>query len=152
MVLGIVSGIILLEIASYLMHRFLFHGPLWIWHGSHHRARKGFFEANDYLSGFFMFVTILALYVERDRLKTSFLAALAMGFSIYGMGYFILHDIYAHGRIWKLNWNVRWFNRLRQAHRVHHQSAEKKGQDPFGFLWVPGTLKKLDSRSKVVNH
>ena len=48
-----------MELAAWLMHRYLMHGPLWILHASHHRPRTGRFEANDLFGVFFAVPSII---------------------------------------------------------------------------------------------
>ena len=41
------ATVIAMEGVAYAAHRWVMHGPGWILHESHHRARTGRFELND---------------------------------------------------------------------------------------------------------
>ncbi len=129
---GFVLGFVGLEVASILVHKFLFHGPLWRIHRTHHRKLgSGPFELNDLFSLFFAAVGIVLLYagVRGDDL----LLGIGAGISAYGTGYFVVHDLTTHRRFLSLRPRVptRFFVR---RHRRHHQRADKEGQGPWGLF------------------
>jgi hypothetical protein len=53
---------LVMEMLSYIMHRWLFHGVLWQIHSSHHKPRKGLWEANDIFSLTFATISILLIF------------------------------------------------------------------------------------------
>ena len=127
-------GFGLMEFFSYLVHRYLFHGPFWFIHRSHHFPRKGLIEAND---GFSLFFTLLAaggITVGVRQGLRSPLLGIATGVTLYGLLYFLFHDMMTHRRFKAFEPSTRWLSSIRQSHRKHHQSVSKKGQEPFGFL------------------
>jgi beta-carotene 3-hydroxylase len=124
-----------MEATAYLAHRFLFHGPLWFLHRSHHEPKKGWFEWNDIFGFFFAPVAVIlmsSLIVPEWR---SAAYPMGLGMTLYGCVYFFIHDIYTHRRFLTLNFKSRWFRDMRAAHRYHHADVSKKGQEPFGFLY-----------------
>ncbi len=128
---GTALGFIGTELASYVLHRYLFHGWLWKIHRSHHLPRKGLLEWNDVFSlGF----AALAILLMVNRPQIDFVFGIGAGISIYGTIYFVLHDLYTHGRGLRFETRNSWFNQVRQAHRKHHQSSTQLGQEPFGLL------------------
>ena len=66
--IGIVLATLLaMECISWAMHKFLFHGPLWFIHKSHHQERGGFFEWNDVFSLLFGAAALLLMITDREQ-------------------------------------------------------------------------------------
>ena len=131
------AGFIGLEVASYVLHRYLFHGPLWKIHQSHHRAGPGRFEWNDLFSVAFAALAMGLLWLGRADPGRSVAFPLGVGIALYGVLYFILHDLYTHRRFLPFKTQSRAAQTIRRAHQRHHQSAEKDGQEPYGLFLFP---------------
>ncbi len=147
-----------LEIFSYVVHRWLFHGILWRIHETHHAARKGKFELNDIFSLIFGAISVLLLVFAEKPLINSFAFPIGLGIAIYGVFYFIAHDLFTHRRFIKFGSDNKILLTIRKAHQRHHQTAEKQGIEPFGlFLFNFGkfrrkiSLPKRFSREKTEN-
>jgi beta-carotene 3-hydroxylase len=78
---------------------------------------------------FSLFFTALAITAGWQQEK-----GLALGMTLYGVLYFLLHDLMVHGRWGAFKPRGRWLFSLRKAHWRHHQSVTRCGQEPFGFL------------------
>jgi beta-carotene 3-hydroxylase len=63
---------------------------------------------------------------------------IAAGIFIYGMTYFLVHDVFIHQRF-KLfrNANFKYAKGIRRAHKIHHKNIDKNNGECFGMLWVP---------------
>jgi hypothetical protein len=84
--IGIVLATLLaMESISWAMHKFLFHGPLWFIHKSHHQERSGFFEWNDVFSLLFGTTALLLLVIDREQMGMLFW--MCTGISLYGIIY-----------------------------------------------------------------
>lgn len=129
-----ISGFAGLEIFSYAAHRWLFHGVLWRVHQTHHTARKGFFELNDLFSAIFAAVSILLIIFSERPLLDSVLFPLGLGIAIYGAVYFVAHDAFTHRRFLPFASRSKLLLTVRAAHQRHHQSAKKRGIEPFGLF------------------
>lgn len=134
-IVGALVGLVAMEVVSYLVHRFLFHGVLWRVHQTHHRRGKGPWELNDVFSSFFAAVAMGLLAIGRDA---PLFTGLGVGMTVYGLLYFAFHDVLTHrrfglGRGWAARL-PRFVTRLATEHRKHHRSADKLGVPPFGFL------------------
>ncbi|MEP6901501.1 MAG: sterol desaturase family protein [Actinomycetota bacterium] len=129
-----IFGFVGLEIFSYAVHRWLFHGVLWHIHQTHHTARKGWFELNDLFSGIFASVSICLIIFAEKPLLDSLSFPVGLGIAIYGAVYFIAHDLFTHRRFLKFNSRNKLLLLIRGAHQKHHQSAEKYGIEPFGLF------------------
>ena len=134
-IVAAVIGFVGMDVFSYFAHRYLFHGLFWFLHKSHHEARKGTFERNDFFSVVFAAMTITLMLLSGPDWKTSWPFGLACGITAYGMAYFFVHDIFTHRRFIRFETKNKYLQRIRQAHRIHHQYVEKKGHEPFAFLW-----------------
>ncbi len=126
-----------MEVVSYLVHRFIFHGVLWDLHKSHHTSTHGLFEANDIFSVFFAAVSMLMMYYGMNDPLSSALFAVGLGIAIYGLLYFIIHDLFAHKRFVPFKSDSKIMRLIRRAHQNHHQTADKPGQEPYGLFLFP---------------
>jgi len=125
-----IFGFVLMEIFSYGVHRWLFHGIFWRVHETHHITRKGAFEANDIFSLVFSLVSVFMMIFGN-----SFVFAIGLGIAIYGLIYFIAHDFFTHRRFLPFKSKNKILLTIRAAHQRHHQTAEKQGLEPFGLFF-----------------
>jgi beta-carotene 3-hydroxylase len=132
-VLAAVAG---MEGLAYVTHRYVMHGPLgWDLHRDHHEPEGHAFERNDlYAVGFAAIVTLL--FVAGNWIWP--LTQLAIGATLYGLLYFIVHDGLVHQR-WPFRHVPRrgYLRRLYQAHKLHHATRGREGAVSFGFLYAP---------------
>lgn len=126
----------LMEAITWLTHRFVMHGFLWYLHKDHHQPEPGFFEKND---AFFLIFAIpswlcIMLGLQNERY---WVAAIGFGIAMYGLAYFLVHDVIIHQRF-------KWFTRskniyvrtIRWAHKMHHKHLGKEEGESFGMLFV----------------
>jgi len=133
----ILLGFIGMEIISYCAHRWLFHGFLWKIHKSHHTPNHGLFELNDLFSLVFAGISIGLIVAGVDSIFTSAKFGIGVGIALYGLLYFIIHDLFTHKRFIPFK-SDNWFMRLvRRAHQRHHQDVDKKGHEPYGLFLFP---------------
>lgn len=134
----IVVSFLSMEGVAWLAHKYLMHGLLWILHRDHHRKDEyGFFEHNDFF--FLIFATpgvaclILGIYTS-----AAWCLFIGIGITLYGLCYFLVHDIFIHQRIKIFRNSNNWYLRgIRRAHKMHHKHLGKEGAECFGMLWVP---------------
>lgn len=128
-----------MEFVAWAAHKYLMHGWLWNWHADHHRPKHekhGFFEKNDRFFLVFALPSALCYMVGSLTPYTSVLFV-GIGISIYGLIYFLIHDVYIHQRF-------RWFRQLDgtysrailRAHGAHHAVHTKEHCESFGLLVV----------------
>jgi len=128
-VLFVMLGLMVMEFLSWFFHRFLFHGPFWAWHRSHHEPSRGFFEKNDLFSLGFALASLIFWLSPNPYVRLW-----AFSMTLYGLLYFLVHDLLIHRRLF---WHPRvptWLRGIVQGHRHHHQRRDQKGQGPYG-LW-----------------
>lgn len=124
-----IFGFAAMEIFSYLVHRFLFHGVLWRIHQTHHRPNRFFLELNDIFSIVFALLSI-GLLISRNDIAFP----IGLGIAIYGFVYFITHDFFTHRRFLPFGSTNKLLLTIRAAHQRHHQSIEKDGLEPYGLF------------------
>lgn len=135
----LILAFILMEAVAWFTHKYIMHGIFWSLHKDHHkRDNEGVLEKND---SFFLFfatpaIILFALYFG-NGFKDPRLW-IACGITLYGITYFMIHDIYIHQRfsIFRKTDNV-YFKAIRRAHKVHHKTIGKEGGSCFGMLFVP---------------
>jgi beta-carotene 3-hydroxylase len=68
----------------------------------------------------------------------NFLAAgIGFGIAMYGLAYFIVHEVIIHQRIkWFTRSNNRYIKSIRWAHKMHHKHLYKQDGESFGMLVV----------------
>lgn len=135
----IVLGVFIsMEGATWMIHRYIMHGFLWMLHRDHHdHSHNGTLERNDLF--FFIFASpAIALLYLGVRQDFSYWFFIGLGISLYGMSYFFIHDIFIHQRakVFTKTKNP-YFLAIRRAHKQHHKHLGKEHGECFGFLWVP---------------
>lgn len=138
-----------MEIFSYFVHRFVFHGILWRIHETHHTPRKFPFELNDVFSLAFAAISMCLMIFAERPFSSSISFPTGFGIAVYGGFYFVIHDIFTHRRFVKFNSKNGLLSIIRRAHQRHHQTVEKKGIEPFGlFIFDYGKFGKRKENKK----
>jgi beta-carotene 3-hydroxylase len=125
-----------MEGISWLMHKYLQHGVLWILHKDHHEYSKGKLEKNDVFTFFFTLLTMgLLIFGFLDGFDYKFWFGL--GIFLYGMGFFLYHDMVFHKRI-KIKYKPKnkYLKRIIHAHKMHHQKSTSNSGVSFGFFFL----------------
>lgn len=113
-----------MEAFSWFIHKYLFHGPLWFIHKSHHVERKGWFEFNDVFSLLFASLSLYLMWQGRTDFNVKFW--IGLGISVYGVIYFIFHDWFIHNRFKSFKSSNSYLLGIRRAHKIHHKSIKKE--------------------------
>ncbi len=129
-----ILGFAAMEVFSYTIHRYVFHGVLWRIHETHHTPRKGWFELNDGFSVVFASLSIGLMIFAEKPLSVSISFPIGLGIALYGIFYFITHDLFTHRRFLPFKSQNAILLTIRAAHQKHHQSIEKLGIEPFGLF------------------
>jgi len=137
-ILIVLGAFVSMEGVAWFTHKFIMHGLLWYLHKDHHhKESKGFFEHNDFFFLIFALPGIAGLFIGMQQ-GYSWLFWAGLGVTIYGMAYFLVHDIFIHQRFKLLrNANNFYFKAIRRAHKMHHKHIDKEDGECFGMLWVP---------------
>lgn len=139
----VIASLIGMEIFAWAFHKYYMHGRGWGWHESHHIRTEGAFEKND-LYGVCFSVIACGMFLA-GSLWWQPLWFMALGVTLYGIFYGIVHDGLVHQR-WPFNIPPRskYLKRLVHAHKIHHHTTVRDGAVSFGFLWArdPEDLKR----------
>ena len=125
-----------MEFVAWILHKYIMHSFGWYLHEDHHRYTKGRFEKNDIFGLFFSILSFILIF-------TGFFGGfdirfpIGIGVACYGIGYFLVHDIFFHHRI-KIKYRPKnkYLKRVLNAHAVHHQKSKAYQGICFGFLYA----------------
>ena len=137
-ILIVFATFIVMESVAWCTHKYVMHGLLWTLHKDHHkRESRGFLEHNDFFFLIFAIPGIAGLMLG-IRNDFDYWFWIGLGITLYGVAYFLVHDIFIHQRLKILRKaNNRYFRAIRRAHKVHHRHLGKGDGECFGMLWVP---------------
>lgn len=142
----------LMEFMAWFTHKYIMHGVLWNWHRDHHQPhhhKEGFFEKNDL---FFMVFAIpsAALYIIGSSTQHLWALFSGIGISLYGITYFLIHDVYIHRRFrWFKQLDNKYSRAILRAHGAHHAKQTKEDCESFGLLVVDKKYFYSPRRSKA---
>ncbi|WP_026996780.1 sterol desaturase family protein [Flectobacillus major] len=138
---------VFMEGFAWFTHKYIMHGIMWGWHRSHHVHHNNVLEKNDLFSVVFGIVSTTTIIIGDLVPELWFLFWIGLGVALYGIFYFIFHDIIVHRRI-KIKFvaKSKYMKRIMRAHYIHHKIHHKKGAEAFGFLYAP---KKYDIEGKL---
>ena len=138
-----------MEFVAWSNHKYVMHGFLWKWHKDHHRkdhqntlpekTEDRRFEKNDL---FFLVYAIPAIILMIIGFSTNYLALvfISLGITLYGLTYFIIHDIIIHKRLnipFLKNPQNNFIRAIIKAHSAHHWPKSKSDFHNFGLLVFP---------------
>jgi beta-carotene 3-hydroxylase len=127
-----------MEFITWATHKFVMHGFLWYLHEDHHRVRPGFFEKNDAFFFIFAIPSASLIILGSNPFETNWwMQAIGFGILMYGLAYFIVHDVIIHQRFkWFSRSNNTYVRTIRWAHKMHHKHLDKNKGESFGMLLV----------------
>jgi beta-carotene 3-hydroxylase len=139
----VVVGFVAMEPLTAATHRWIMHGIGEWFHRSHHRpGRRPRWERNDWFPVAFAAIVMFGLWLGFNTRLTA-LVPLAVGVTLYGIAYALVHDGYIHRRIDPFGERrIPALERLADAHRIHHLYNAA----PYGML-VPVVPAELRARA-----
>ena len=139
-----------MEFVAWFTHKYIMHGLLWNLHEDHHKPNHDhFFEKNDYFFLIFAIPGMICIFLGMSQ-GFNFLFFIGLGITLYGLTYFLVHDIFIHQRFKMFrNTNSVYLRAIRKAHKVHHKHLGKERGECFGMLWVP--LKYFKEAKKILS-
>ena len=140
LILVVLSVFILMEGVAWFAHKYVMHGFLWYLHEDHHRPkgkRSGFFEKNDWFFVIFA-VPAMVCYILGSLLVNNVLLSVAIGITVYGVAYFVFHEVVFHRRLKLLKgWKPTYVRSIILAHSMHHRHHTPEDGECFGLLIFP---------------
>jgi len=141
-----------MEFAAWFTHRYVMHGFLWNWHEDHHKPHEhpGPLYKNDRFFLVFAIPSALCYCIGSLVPGYLFLLFVGIGISLYGMVYFLIHDVYIHQRFkWFKQLDGKYSRAILRAHGDHHVKKTKEDCVSFGLLFVhPKYFKSRLKRGK----
>lgn len=134
---ALIGTFFFMEFMAWFTHKYVMHGFLWVLHKDHHQKEPGWFEKND---AFFLIFAVPSWLLIMTGMMGGFDVRvwIGAGIALYGLCYFLVHDVFIHRRFkWLRNANSSYFRALRKAHKVHHKHLGKEHGEVFGMLIVP---------------
>lgn len=128
----------IMEMVTWATHKYVMHGFLWYLHEDHHQpGYPNVFEKNDLFFVIFAVPSMLLIIFGLNPVL-NYLFFIGMGILLYGIAYFLVHDVLIHQRFkWLRRYNNHYFSALRKGHKVHHKHLGKEDGEVFGMLYVP---------------
>ncbi len=145
-VLIVLGVFISMEGATWLIHRYIMHGFLWILHRDHHdHSHDGKLERNDWFFFIFASPAIALLYIGVKQ-DFNYWFYIGLGISLYGMAYFFVHDIFIHQRA-KVFTKTKIPISLRSGVHINSITStwEKKMESVLAFYGFPLNILKCIS-------
>ena len=136
-----------MEMVDWSNHKYIMHGFLWKWHKDHHvndhikaneaQTYKPGVEKNDRFFLVYAIPAVIFLFAG-FWFQLNMIIAIGAGFSMYGLTYFIIHDIIIHERLnitflMKLKQN-KFIDAVTRAHLAHHRGKNIRDFNNYGLL------------------
>lgn len=146
----VIATFFFMEFMAWFNHKYVMHGFLWVLHKDHHQTEPGFFEKNDAFFLIFAIPSVLLMYFGAAK-GFDFKFYIGLGILLYGICYFLVHDIFIHQRFkWLRRSDHPYLKAIRKAHKVHHKHLGKEKGECFGMLVVP--FKFFKEAKRAVNN
>lgn len=147
------AAYVAMEFVAWASHRWLMHGWLWSWHADHHKPKyekQGFWEKNDLFFVVFAIPSMFSYIIGSLYADYRWLLFVGIGISLYGLTYFLIHDVYIHQRMkWFKHLDNRFSRAILKAHGAHHAIHTKEGCESFGLLVVEPKYFKSNAKRKA---
>ncbi len=149
------AAFLFMEFMAWFTHKFVMHGPLWSWHADHHdpiHLKKGFWEKNDRFFLVFAIPSAICYMLGSLYPELRFLLYIGIGISLYGLCYFLVHDVYIHRRFkWFRQLDNPYSKAILKAHGAHHAKQTKEDGESFGMLIVHPRYFRKRIKGEVAN-
>lgn len=138
-----------MEFMAWFTHKHIMHGFMWLFHKDHHdHSNTSFFERNDIFFLIFAIPSWLGIMLGAINNFNTFFY-IGIGILLYGIAYFIVHDVIIHQRFKWFTKSDNWYVKgIKRAHKIHHKHLKKKDSENFGMLIVPLHYFKNNSSSQ----
>lgn len=136
-IIALILAFSAMEFMAWFAHKYIMHGVLWNLHEDHHQPTGKTFQKNDLFFLIFAIPSWLCIMLGMMN-GNYFSVGFGAGIAVYGLVYFLVHDVLIHRRFkWFDKTDNRYFRAIRKAHKVHHKNRFKEDGTCFGMLVVP---------------
>lgn len=133
-ILLILLAFFFMEFTAWFTHKYVMHGFMWFFHKDHHIRDGRKMEWNDIFAIIFAIPSIVLIYFGVMN-PNGYILSIGIGIMLYGLAYFLFHDVYVHQRIPILkNFSNRYLRATVKAHQEHHKPHAEYN---YGFLVAP---------------
>jgi len=144
-ILIVLAAFLFMEFMAWFTHKYVMHGFLWVLHKDHHIRDGRKFEWNDVFAVIFAVPSILLIYFGVMD-PNNYLLSLGIGIALYGLSYFMFHDVCVHQRLRILaGFSNRYLRATVKAHQEHHKPHAHYN---YGFLVAPLRYYQEEFRKK----
>ncbi len=131
------AAFLMMEGIAWATHKFVMHGFLWHLHKDHHDGGYHPFQKNDSFFLIFAIPSWLCIMLGWMN-EVWWVVAIGVGILLYGVCYFLIHDVVIHRRFkWFVRADNQYMRVMRWAHKMHHKNLDKNAGESFGLLIVP---------------
>jgi beta-carotene 3-hydroxylase len=137
--LYVLAAFVSMEGVAWLSHKYLMHGLMWALHKDHHQKNpERVLEKNDSFFVLFAIPGIILILLGTMYGSQAPYLWLGLGITLYGVAYFLVHDVFIHQRLKIFRRADNFYLRaIRKAHKMHHKHLDRFEGECFGMLWVP---------------
>jgi beta-carotene 3-hydroxylase len=129
----VIAAFLFMEFIAWFSHKYIMHGFLWVLHKDHHIPHDNKLEKNDWFAFMFAIPAIVLIYFGFESFDYRFY--LGIGITLYGLSYFLFHDVMVHQRLPILKGEKNWYWKATiSAHKDHHTKGTQRN---YGFLLAP---------------
>ncbi len=136
----VILTVLVMDFVAWSAHKYLMHGCLWVWHEDLHKPhfeKDGFFFYFDLFFLVFAIPSAISYILGSTYSHLDWLFYVGVGISIYGLIYFLIHDVYIHQRFkWFRQLDSKYSRAILRAHGAHHAKSSKEDCESFGLLLV----------------
>jgi beta-carotene 3-hydroxylase len=130
----VVALFLFMEFFAWFTHKYVMHGFLWVLHKDHHIRDGRKVEWNDLFALMFATPSIILIWLGFAA-DFDYRFWMGAGIALYGIAYFMFHDVYVHQRVKILGgFSNRYLRATVTAHLDHHKP---KNYINYGFLIAP---------------
>lgn len=137
----ILAAFVMTEFVAWFLHKYLMHGILWNIHYDHHNLTGKKIQKNDLFMLVFAIPSWLLIMFGMMN-NFDYKLWLGIGILLYGIVYFLFHDVLIHKRHRKLRRLIfsdvssSYLNAVIKAHHAHHKHINIETGESFGMLFV----------------
>jgi beta-carotene 3-hydroxylase len=129
----VIGAFLFMEFTAWFTHKYVMHGFMWYFHKDHHIRDGRKVERNDLFAVIFAVPSIWLIYLGFPG--ADYRLWLGIGIALYGLAYFLFHDIMVHQRLkLPLSGKNKYWKATIRAHMDHHKPNVYSN---YGFLMAP---------------
>lgn len=130
----VIAMFFFMEFVAWFAHKYIMHGFGWYFHSDHHIRDGRKVERNDFYALIFAIPSALLIIIGSSK-GITLPFWFGLGILLYGIAYFLFHDVYVHQRFKLFSTVSNWY--LRATVRAHEDHHKPNAHFNYGFLIAP---------------